>query len=151
MKITDALKDEHRILSARLDSLERLLDAGAPLADLRTAAALLSGGLLSHAHLEDDLLFPALEAHMGAGNGPLAVMRAEHQEIERGLATLGARQSAEEVRETLAQVLQVARQHFAKEDEVLFPMAEDVLDGGALEGLGAELLRRRGDHPLAPA
>src|SRR5512135_665644 len=103
MKITDALKDEHRILSARLDSLERLLDAGASLSGLRTAAAQLSGALLSHAHFEDDLLFPALEAQMGAGNGPLAVMRAEHEEIESGLAALGAQQSAEEVRETLAQ------------------------------------------------
>ena len=151
MKITDTLKDEHRILRARLDRLEQLLDAGAPLAGLRTAAALLSGALLSHAHLEDDLLFPALESHMGAGNGPLTVMRAEHEEIERGLAALSARQSAAEVRETLAQVLQVARQHFAKEDEVLFPMAEHVLDGGALEYLSAELLRRRGGHPLEPA
>jgi hemerythrin-like domain-containing protein len=147
MKITDALKDEHRILSARMDTLERLLDAGESLSGLRSAAAQLSGALLSHAHFEDDLLFPALEAHMG-GDGPLAVMRAEHEEIESGLGALGAQQSAEEARETLAQLLQVARQHFAKENEVLFRIAENVLDGGVLEQLSVELFRLRASNPL---
>jgi Hemerythrin HHE cation binding domain len=65
MKITDALKDEHRILRSRLDTLERLLDARESLSGLRIAAAQLSGALLSHAHFEDDLLFPALEAPYG--------------------------------------------------------------------------------------
>lgn len=150
MKITDALKDEHRILRARLDSLERLLDTDASLSDLRAAALQLSGGLQSHAHFENDLLFPALEVHIGAG-GPLAVMRAEHEEIERGVAALSAGQSAEEARETLAQVLEVARSHFAKEDEVLFPMAENFLDADVLEDLGVELLGLRGTNPLEPA
>jgi hemerythrin-like domain-containing protein len=78
----------------------------------------------------------------------LAVMHAEHEEIESGLAALGAQQSAEEVRETLAQLLQVARQHFFKEDEVLFRIAEDVLDGGVLEQLSVELFRLRAGNPL---
>lgn len=151
MKITDALRAEHRELTARLDHLEQLLRAGAPLAPLRAGAAQLTGALLSHAHIEDELLFSALESRIGAGNGPLAVMRAEHEEIDRGLAAIGARQDAGDVREDLAQVIEVARQHFAKEDEVLFPMAEEVLDRGALEQLSAELLRRRGEQPFDPA
>lgn len=151
MKITDALRAEHRILRARLDRLEQLLGAGAPLAGLHADAAQLTGALLLHAHLEDELLFPALESQLGAGNGPLAVMRAEHEEIDCGLAAIAARQGAEDVRERLAHVIEVARQHFAKEDEVLFPMAEEVLDGGVLEELSAELLRRRGGQPFDPA
>ena len=151
MKITDALRAEHRILRTQLDSLEQLLGAGATLAGLRGGAAQLAAPLLVHAHIEDELLFPALESHIGAGSGPLAVMHAEHEEIERGLTAIDALQGVEDLQETLAHVLDVARQHFIKEDEVLFPMAEALLDGDVLEKLSEELSRRRSDQPFDPA
>jgi regulator of cell morphogenesis and NO signaling len=151
MKITDALKDEHRILRAHLDRLEELLASGAPAADLRAHAKLLAGGLLSHARIEDEVLFPAIEPTLGRDMGPLAVMRAEHAEIDGALGGAAGFEDADRIRATLLHVVEVARQHFVKEDNVLFPTAERILGTPKLEELNAKLIERRAAEPLAGA
>lgn len=91
--------------------------------------------LLSHAKLEEELLFPALEPHMGK-NGPLAVMRDEHNRLELALRRIEeARDKAEGIA-SVADALSLARDHFEKEELVLFSMARQLLDDESEVRLG---------------
>jgi hemerythrin-like domain-containing protein len=103
---------------------------------------MLATALAGHAHLEEDLLFKTLEPHIGA-MGPLAVMRMEHDQIEGGLERLPAARELEQARELLLQVVEVARGHFAKEEQVLFPMASQALSAETLIDLGEQWAKRR--------
>lgn len=99
--------------------------------------------LASHAHLEDELLFTALDAQMGP-MGPVAVMRMEHDQIEALLEQVLAAQELAAAQRLMQQTLQLARIHFAKEEQVLFPMAQQVLDERTLTQLAGQWAQRRG-------
>jgi hemerythrin-like domain-containing protein len=135
MKITDALLGEHGVFYAQFSHLEQVVPQLADLALVKAQAALLTAALETHAHLEEELLFSALEPHLGQG-GPLAVMRMEHQQIEEGLARLPGLTELVSARQLLLQVVEVARGHFAKEEQVLYPMAHQALDETTLAELG---------------
>jgi len=136
MKITDAFLGEHAVLYPLLDRLERA-DSG----EVRAQAALLAAALHPHATLEDELLFDEVEPHLGSAGGPLAVMRAEHEEVKATLDALleGRADPAPLVR----RLVEVARAHFAKEEQILFPLAEDLLSAEALEAAGERWAERR--------
>jgi len=118
--------------------------------DLRSAMARLSGNDLRwsdvegfaralelHARLEDKFLFVELEEELPIDNGPLPVMRAEHEEIESGLARLERMEEADpDWRPLLVQLLGIARSHFEKEEHVLFAFATHQIEASRLEELG---------------
>lgn len=144
MKITDALLGEHGALYAIFDHVrETALAAGAGLDELHRAAALLESVLASHARIEEDMLFPALERHLG-GDGPLAVMRHEHRLIEDRLQAARDGTDPAAVRNALTALLDLTRSHFRKEEQVLFAMAQRYLDAGSLDALGDDWSARRG-------
>lgn len=152
MRITDALLGEHGALYPLLDLIERTA-SGRPDADVgRAQAELLASTLLGHARVEEDLLFAPLEAE-GAVVGPLAAMRAEHEEIEADLARARTAGEAGEVADLLLRVVEVVRPHFAKEEQVLFPAAEEILPAATLLELGerwAEARLAPGGRPGPP-
>jgi iron-sulfur cluster repair protein YtfE (RIC family) len=134
MNLIDALLAEHGMIYLLFDQIEAMAGAdggsGSPQAD--GAAALVSKAVIVHAELEDELLFTALEARMGPA-GPLAVMRSEHDEIHRRLEG-GADGEAGALQRVLG-MIPIAREHFAKEEQVLFQMARQVLSTEELEQL----------------
>jgi iron-sulfur cluster repair protein YtfE (RIC family) len=142
MKITDALYGEHGTLYALFEHLEASA-AEWELADLLMAGRVLDAALLSHAALADELLFAALDSRL-PGPGPLAAMRAEHVEIDRFLAGLREAQDESTARRNLVHAVALARDHFAKEEAVLFPLAEQLLGAPALARLGDLWAGRRG-------
>lgn len=140
---TQALIDEHEKILAMLDVLERLADlaeGGAPpVAAMSRALEFIrefADGV--HHQKEEDLLFPAMERRgMPRGAGPVAVMLMEHDEgraaaggMQAGLDALAAGQAAGAT--TYARgaraYASILRDHIAKENQILFPMAEDVLE-----------------------
>jgi len=142
MKITDVLRGEHGPLYALLGHLED----SAPqweLADLLLAGRTVESALLSHAELEDELLFAPVEARMGAG-GPAQAMREEHEEIDGRFAALRGAADERAARAVVLDLVRLAREHFLKEEEVLFPLAENLLPGEELERAGDEWAARRG-------
>ena len=143
MKITDAFLGEHGVFYAQFDHLDRAVPEATTPAQVRAHAAFLAAALDSHARLEDELLFTALEPHLGAQGGPLAMMRTEHDEIEGGLSRMPGLEDLTEAKKLLIHVVEVARGHFAKEEQVLYPMAEQVLGAGTLAHLGAEWAGQR--------
>ena len=94
-------------------------------------------------HLEEELLFVHLEPHLGTQGGPLAVMRAEHDEIKGGLSQLPQLQNLDEAQNLLLHIIAVAREHFAKEERILYQMAEQTLGEEKLTQLGSEWARQR--------
>lgn len=99
---------------------------------------LIAFALESHARLEDELLFNALKPHLGAQGGPLAMMRMEHGQITDLLGRIESAASLEEGCVLATQVIQVARGHFQKEEQVLFRMARQFLGDEELFALGAQ-------------
>ncbi len=142
MKITDALLGEHAVFYAQFDHLKQAVPQVETLAQVKSQGAMLAAALASHAQLEEELLFTTLEPYIGP-MGPLAVMRMEHEEIEQTLERLPAAQELDQARELLLRVIEVAREHFAKEEQILYRMASQSLPAETLTDLGAQWAVRR--------
>ncbi len=143
MKITDALLGEHGILYAQFDYLEEMLRSSPTLEQVHSAAAVLASVMKPHADLEEELLFaPALE-RMGHPHAALDVMREEHEEVKEHIVAAGNATRVGVATEELLRALDLARYHFLKEEQVTFPLAEQLLGAGELERLGDEWAARR--------
>lgn len=130
---TAVLRDEHELILKALTILERLgrrLEAGE--AVNRTTFAWLVDFFKTfvdpcHHAKEEQHLFPALERHgIPRSGGPVAVMLDEHgrgREILALMADGGDRDLAAHIRRYVEHL----RDHIAKENSVLFPIAEHVL------------------------
>jgi hemerythrin-like domain-containing protein len=145
MRPTEILSSEHRVIEQVLDCLEALarrardeqrLDierAGVALEILRTFAD------RCHHGKEEERLFPMLVARgMSTHHGPIAVMLDDHRSGREHVARMAAACTAADVRAFAAAAegyVALLRDHIAKEDGVLFPMAESMLDEGAREVL----------------
>jgi hemerythrin superfamily protein len=134
LTLIDVLSGEHGIVNALFDHVERELSDTPTLEGIQRTTRALAAALLSHAQIEDELLFGALEAQIGP-HGPLAVMRHEHEEIERALALVAAAQNPDEAVERVRRALSVSREHFAKEECVLFNIARRSVPPQELERL----------------
>ncbi len=139
MKITDALYGEHGLFYSLFDEMKLIAEESEDVAELRGAAKLLAGVLISHAKLEDEVLFPRLDA-----GGPVAVMRVEHDQIDRLALDLCRAKDAQELRARLESLLSLVETHFAKEEQVLFPISERRLDAGEQERLAVQWAALRG-------
>ncbi len=137
MKITDALYGEHRQFYAYMEFLDGLLDGNeAPsLEALRALAGGFEHLIMSHAKIEEDGLFRALEGELG-GMGPLEVILGEHREIDRLAAAAKDADTAAACAGQLGDLMSLLRQHFMKEERVLFVLAQQHLGEDALSALG---------------
>jgi uncharacterized protein (DUF2249 family)/hemerythrin-like domain-containing protein len=140
-EVSEALGWDHDRLDA-LESRAFALHAAGDAEGARGAWAEFAVGLSRHIRFEEEILFPAFEQASGVppGAGPTAVMRAEHREIEglledieRALAGAGAPLS---FRDRLHEVL---GEHNAKEEQVLYPLTDESLDGDARDALVARI------------
>lgn len=121
--------------------------------------------LVRHAKKEDEALFPAIEAIIGVNGGPTYVMRREHEaihgqgellrqtlyelnEVEHPQIEAGREKlkelvanggSAAALRENAGEIIRLLDMHFGKEEQILFPMAENMLDDGAMEEVGRKI------------
>jgi iron-sulfur cluster repair protein YtfE (RIC family) len=142
MKITDAFLGEHAVFYAQFTFLEETLPKTKDLALIKSHGSMLGIALVGHAQLEEELLFQKLEPFIGSG-GPLAVMRSEHKQIEGGLVRLSDLETLEQTRTVLLHTINVARGHFAKEEQVLYPLAERTLEGYRNTELGEQWADQR--------
>lgn len=162
MKITDALKGEHGVFYAQFQFIEKALD-DVNLTTLQALGAMLASALAPHAQMEDEILLPPLEEKIGQ-DGPTGPFRSEHVQIdtmlerlqgirdvsgahdriEGALARLPDAKKVEEAQQLVRDILFAARDHFAKEEHMLFPLAEEILNDGTLELLGMDWAQRRG-------
>lgn len=134
MKLTDALLGEHGVLVDMLGELDGLTSRAESAHEVAVAVEVPAAALLQHAKVEDELLFPALEAVAGK-QGITTAMRAEHVEIDALVARVRSASSLEECLRALDELLEKTREHFEKEEQILFPMIEREIGDTRLEAL----------------
>lgn len=97
--------------------------------EAETAFNAFRNDMAHHFKMEEEVLFPTLIA-AGGPSGPVQVMRMEHTQI-RGLleqmAAAVAYKDAEEYGGLSETLLIVMQQHNHKEEQILYPMADQIL------------------------
>ncbi|MBM3566750.1 MAG: hypothetical protein FJX42_11640, partial [Alphaproteobacteria bacterium] len=132
---------EHAMLYETFDHLRAAMAAGET-SDIRGTLPVLEKLLATHARIEEELLFPNLEPRLGP-MGPLAVMRAEHRELDELLLSAKTANDLAGLKAIVGRLLDLAIDHFHKEEIVLFHMAGRILDETTLARLGDRWAERR--------
>ncbi|MBI1990651.1 MAG: hemerythrin domain-containing protein [Betaproteobacteria bacterium] len=92
--------------------------------------------MLQHFEIEENVLFPAFEQATGMTMGPTATMRSEHAQMRDLLENMtaviaaGRRDDYLGLSETLLLYMQ---QHNLKEENVLYPMSDQVLAASGID------------------
>jgi iron-sulfur cluster repair protein YtfE (RIC family) len=140
--LVDFLLGEHAVLYAQFDQVDTA-SAGHDLATLHAQAGMIAAALVSHAHIEEELLFRALESVTDA-SAPLSIMRDEHARIEDALARAQKAHAAPEALDHLRDAVSLSRDHFHKEEVVLLPLARRALGPQRLAAAVEAWAKRRG-------
>jgi hemerythrin-like domain-containing protein len=133
------LKEEHRVIERVLDAIEHeLAQRGVTPAFMWPALEFLAAFADGcHHHKEEEHLFPALEERgVPRDGGPIGCMLSEHdagralmKRMRSSLVAIETGQSKAECdfRSAAARYIEHLREHIAKEDDVLFVMAQRLL------------------------
>lgn len=142
MQVITTLLNEHRLLYARFDELEQMLPTFTALSQLQRQVAPLGVALQRHVVLEEKVLFTALAPHLSEIN-PLAIMRGEHDGIDHLLAALLQTQAMHKAYAGVQFLLEVARMHCAREEQLLYSPAQSLLSNQefSIAAPGADLMR----------
>ena len=142
----------------RLDELVAEVTAAARPGKWRDAAkrfAEFRHGLLRHIRMEEDLLFPLFEKRTGLprDEGPTAVMREEHGEIQALLGEIGkivergseghADESRRALERPLRALLDLLVEHNLKEEQVLYPSLDHMLSEDERDALVRKMMAVR--------
>ncbi|WP_088104888.1 hemerythrin domain-containing protein [Halalkalibacter urbisdiaboli] len=145
----ERLKKEHGPLRTQMDkiyakSLEieegdletgRLIDC---MFELREKVVQFVNELEPHSEREEGVLFPMMTNYIGKETGPIAVMEYEHEQAKAHLNLF--LKETEGIRPTLThqnwiqmlnlynKAYHILKEHFMKEEQILFPMAERLLN-----------------------
>ena len=163
MSPIETLMSEHRVIRQVLSCLEVIitnsereerLDAGAG----RDVTSFLQE-FADHCHhsKEEEKLFPMLESRgMPAQGGPTSVMRAEHEQgrdlVKQMIASTkgaenGVTADLQAFGDAGRQFIALLRSHTDKEDNVLFPMSQQILGPDGIEELSAQFKEAEAGMP----
>ncbi|WP_438448684.1 hemerythrin domain-containing protein [Gorillibacterium sp. sgz5001074] len=141
------LKREHGPLREQMNEFARMAapigqddsttDWSEPLAELRTKVQAFAEQLDPHSGIEEGVLFPLMAKYIGRETGPIAVMEYEHDQAKANLGRFLEGTKAETAPVPAARAAELAgyaiaaqtilTDHFMKEENILFPMAEKLL------------------------
>jgi hemerythrin-like domain-containing protein len=136
--ISDLLAPDHKYC----DELFAAAEAAVATADWEAAARGFGRFLAAMQHhfaMEEKIMFPAFEERTGMRNGPTAVMRSEHRQMDTlldQLANAVAHQLQQDYLGDAETLLLVMQQHNTKEEQMLYRMADQVLAGDLDELVG---------------
>jgi hemerythrin-like domain-containing protein len=138
MRPIENLMSEHRVIETVLDCLERMADRAERDGQLDRASADQALEFLRlfadrcHHGKEEDVLFARMvERGMPKDGGPIAVMLHEHGQGRALISAMAAAAAAGGAAAFVGPARDYAallRAHIQKEDHILYPMAEQVLD-----------------------
>lgn len=140
---TEILMTDHETTERVFAAFERALAGSTPPSTTVVADALeyFTGYVeRCHNHKEEDHLFPlAAQRGMPLEGGPLAVMIADHRRSEVALAAFreaageyiaGRNDALPALNAAFGEYAGILKEHFWKENDILFPMARRVLEAG---------------------
>jgi len=149
------LKNEHGPLRAQMESFFIQAQAiGADsgvqnwnpaIVDLARAVREFVSELDPHSEREDNTLFPMMANYIGREVGPIAVMEYEHEQAKLNLRmfldavaqmpeVIDSKQ-AKDIASYAIQAYLILTDHFSKEENALFPMAERMLNANEKQAL----------------
>ena len=135
MTITEAIALEHVTLSRVFDQVERVLPGLGSTAEVGRMATILEGLLGTHAQLETNLAFVALD-HALQHKKRLVTLHQEHREMDQRLLQVHQAATCGGARRLLLAAMRASRQHFRHEERDLLPVLDGALGPGALTALG---------------
>lgn len=151
MRPTDTLRSEHEVIQRVLNVMERagsILEADGTLPPDTLSSAIDFVRVFAdgcHHAKEERTLFPRMREHgIPEEGGPLGVMLQEHdmgRAYIRQLEEAIERDDRAQIIEALRDYVSLLRQHIAKENDVLFPMAEGVLSADEQERIAKDFER----------
>ncbi len=142
MKITEILMAEHAVFHNLFDHIEAAVPRLGTLGEVKLLATLVDKVMAPHSKTEDDLFIEPLE-HCFEQIGQNETFHAEHRHIEEMLASIQKVRTLADGKKILLAATAASRDHFDKEERIVFPLAERVLKPKTLSALGAEWLRKR--------
>ena len=141
MKITDVLRAEHAVFHNLFDHIEMTVPRLRTLAEVKALALVVQKLHEPHARTEDDLFMEPLE-HCFDQIGQQETFHEEHRQIEEALAAARRAKTVKDAKRILLGAIATSREHFDKEERIVFPLAERVLKAKTLSELGQAWLRR---------
>jgi len=123
MSIVSVILGEHAVLQHMFSEVDRALVETRALPEVLRHGRVLQSLLLGHAKLEDRHLMPALERDLGP-QGP--ILHSEHQEIDDLFRSFKRSKTRDEAARRLLEVIDVAREHFAKEEQLVLKLLSDL-------------------------
>lgn len=129
MPFKKSLTGQHRASDQLLTTTEQAAHRGDWAAAVEAAQAFIDA-TEAHLHYEEDILFPALQAAAPMTAGPVVVMRSEHAQMRELFAELrdaAGAQDATLLADVVDTLLLIMQQHNAKEENVLYPIADRTL------------------------
>lgn len=138
--VTEALSGEHREIERLYSLIEQAWDHDERAGLLREVVQ----ALLSHAAVEEQLLYPKIRTVLLDGEHLAHEAEMEHQEIREMLASLGHSDLGETTtREVLGDVMSLFRRHVVEQEYELFPMLREAVEPEQLAEMAQELAQRR--------
>lgn len=138
MNIVQVLKIQHGVFLEQLRYLEefkKTAESTTDMAGMKQIVFCIADTLRKHSKVEEKYLFPALKPYLGKEMCVAAVAEFEYAEILKIVAALGKTTDVESVMLETTKFIVYVRDHFAKEECVLFPLAEKKLSQKRLEAL----------------
>lgn len=138
--VSSYLTEDHRRCDHLLGACEAAIVAKAWVASDESFAAL-RNAILRHFSLEEEILFPQIEQANPAAAGPARIMRMEHDQMRQLLTDLEdalGRRERDTCLGSMETLNFLAQQHNAKEEGILYPLADGALSAAA-DGLVARM------------
>lgn len=126
--IAETMTADHKTCDNRFADAEQAALAG-DWDNAETGFNAFRDGMAHHFKMEEEVLFPALVS-AGGPSGPVHVMRMEHAQVNgllEQMAAALARKDAREYGGLSETLLIVMQQHNLKEEQILYPIADQVL------------------------
>lgn len=135
LSITKALVAEHAIFRVVFDQIEGVLPRLGSVQEIKLLATVVEGMLSGHAKAETNLAYSALD-HVLAEDGRLSRLHQDHHEIDGHFERVQRANDLAEAQRMLKRALAASREHFRREEEIVFPYLEQILQPGTLGTLG---------------
>jgi hypothetical protein len=135
MQVTEAIALEHASLVRMFGQIERVLPRLKSVGEVRILARVVEGVLISHAELEINFAFVALD-HSRHHRKRVTTLYQDHEELDDRIHKVHAATNYKQASGLLKAGLRAARAHFREEERNLFPLLQRTLGLEVLTALG---------------
>ncbi len=139
--VSEYLSSDHRRLDLILNSLIKALKENKSLELSQSLFYLFKSGLLRHIHWEESVLFPIFEGETKMTQGPTMVMKTEHAQMNAVLSSIEETLDNSIDLEKIIALGNCLNAHNKKEESILYPAIDRLLDHDAQELIAVAISR----------